>query len=143
MTAPRSPRQEKAYKKHHRTVDPTVCAFCVIDETSDQFVEGTNFFKIIKNIFPYSIWDQQDVVDHLMVVPYRHTDNLGSMATEEKVEYVDILEKYEKQGYNVYARAPVSVIKTVVHQHTHLIKTSGPPKTFILSVTKPLIRIAR
>lgn len=143
MTVPRSRKQSKAYIKHMKTTDSSLCAFCPIDETSDQFVEGTPYFKVLKNIFPYSLWDGQDVIDHLMVVPLSHTDTISSFSDAEKIDYVNILQKYEMQGYNVYARAPVSAIKTIVHQHTHLIKTHGQAKRFVLSIRKPLIRIIR
>lgn len=143
MTVPRTRKQAKAYIRHLKSTDSSVCAFCPINEGSEQFVEGTRYFKVLRNIFPYSLWDGQDVIDHLMVVPRSHTDTISSFSDAEKIEYVDILQKYDLQGYNVYARAPVSAIKTIVHQHTHLIKTNGGAKNFVLSIRKPLIRLIR
>lgn len=143
MTAPRSRHEESIYRKHLKTAKAEACVFCAIQKGDDQYVEETEYFKVIKNNFPYSLWDGQTVVDHLMITPKKHTDSLKSMKSAEKVEYVDLLEKYEKQGYNVYLRAPVSVIKTVVHQHTHLIKTEGGPKKLVLHMRKPYIRVVR
>lgn len=143
MTATRSRSEEKGYRKYLKTVKSTTCVFCVMQKGNDQYVEETTHFKVIKNIFPYSLWDGQKVVAHLMVTPKKHTDSLKTMEPSEKVEYVDLLEKYEKMGYNIYLRAPTSVIKSIVHQHTHLIKTEGSPKKIVLHTRKPYVRIVR
>ena len=79
---------------------------------------------LIKNRFPYSIWDGQIVVDHLMITPKEHTDNLSGTPDKGKIEYLDIIKKFEDKGYNIYARAPVSKIKP---SHTN-IPTSLKPK---------------
>lgn len=139
----RSRKQEVRYKRYLQKSDPKVCAFCNIDQSSEQYVTETKYFKVIKNIFSYSIWDGQEVEDHLMVTPKVHTDSLVGMSASQKVEWVDLLEKYERQGYNVYARAPASKIKSVIHQHTHFIKTRGAPKKFTLVLRKPYIRVTR
>ena len=77
--------------------------------------------RIIKNIFPYDVWDGYEVSDHLMIVPKQHTETIGDFSKEELQEYVNILAKYEKMGYSIYARAPQNKRKTVPHEHTHLI----------------------
>lgn len=143
MSATRSRQEELTYKRYLANIDRSICPFCAVLRSDDQFVEATKSFNVIKNNFPYSIWDGQTVVDHLMVTPKQHTDNLGSMKQGEKAEYVDIIIKYEKRGYNTYSRAPSSVIKSIVHQHTHLIKTDGPTKRFIFLIRQPYIRIVR
>jgi len=143
MAATRSRKEEKTYKSHLKKIFNNECAFCTINKNSEQFIRASHSFKIIHNIFPYSFWDGQKVVDHLMVVPKKHVDNLGHMTDKEKVEFIDIIESYERQGYNVYARAPASAIKSVVHQHTHLIKTAGAPKRLVFLLRKPYIRILR
>ncbi|TAL14735.1 hypothetical protein EPN95_01970 [Patescibacteria group bacterium] len=139
----RSSKLERAYREHMKHIDSSVCTFCKIDKGHKQFVEGTKYFKVIKNQFPYSLWDAQGVSDHLMIVPREHIRSLAELDDKAKVEYVNILQKYEKRGYNIYARAPQSVMKSIVHQHTHLIKPDGPVKKFVLTVRKPLIRIIR
>jgi diadenosine tetraphosphate (Ap4A) HIT family hydrolase len=78
-----------------------------------------------------------------MIVPREHISSLSALDDNAKLEYVNILQKYEKRGYNVYARAPQSIMKSIVHQHTHLIKPDGPVKKFVLTLRKPLIRIIR
>ena len=143
MIGPRSRKQSKQYGLYLRRADPKVCAFCGVKPEDARFVEQTANFQVIKNDFPYSLWDAQGVTSHLMVIPIRHTDNLGKMTNQEKVEYVDILEKYEDRGYSIYARAPSSAVKTIFHQHTHLIKTDGFIKSFFFMIKKPFVRIVK
>lgn len=143
MTVSRSRKEVKTYKQYQKTIDKSICDFCAITENDVQHITITKYFKVIKNIFPYSIWDSQRVVDHLMVTPIAHTDTIKNMSDEQKIEYVDIIEGYEQQGYNIYARAPGSKMKSIVHQHTHLIKTEGDPKKFILHTMKPYVRIVK
>ena len=141
MTATRSRKEETDYKKYLKTIKHADCVFCIIEKGNDQLVEETVGFKVIKNIFGYSLWDGQRVTDHLMITPKKHSNSLANMKPNEKVEYVDLIEKYEKLGYNIYSRAPSSIIKSVVHQHTHLIKTEGRPMRLVLLLRRPYFRI--
>lgn len=139
----RSSKQEKLYRKHQKHVDSATCSFCAIDEGHAQFVRGTKSFKVIRNRFPYTFWDGQDVVEHLMIVPRTHSATLSFSNDKQKIEYADLLTQYEKSGYNIYARANQSVMKSIPHQHTHLIKPTGPVRRFVLAIRKPLIRFIR
>lgn len=143
MAATRSRKEERTYKSHLKKIPNGLCEFCAIDQKSKQLIRASRSFKIIRNIFPYSLWDGQKVTEHIMVVPKKHIDNLSQMTEKEKIEFVDLIESYERQGYNIYTRAPVSVIKSVVHQHTHMIKTEGSPKKLVFLLRKPYIRILR
>lgn len=143
MAVARSRKENKKYSNYLQSLEPEACAFCSIHESDERLVAATKYFKVIKNIFPYSLWDDQQVLDHLLVLPEQHTDSLADMSAEQKVDFVDLIERYEKAGYNIYARAPASQTKTVYHQHTHLIKTQGRTKHIILSVKKPYMRLAR
>ena len=78
-----------------------------------------------------------------MVIPKKHIDSLNDLTTDEAVEFVGLIGSYESRGYNVWARAPQSVIKSVVHQHTHLIKPGTKKKRFVLYNKKPYIRLTR
>lgn len=140
----RSRKEELIYRKHRAGQDKSVCQFCAIKKGDKQLIRETPHFKIIRNIFAYSIWDAQTVTDHLMIVPKKHTDSLADLTDEECNAFMKLVVVYEKQGYSFYARTPVSVIKTVAHQHTHLIKTEGLPKRLLFSLRKPLyIRFVR
>jgi len=81
--------------------------------------------------------------DHLLVVPKKHTDKLADFTAPESVEFMGIIGSYESQGYNIYARAPQTVSKSVMHQHTHLIKPVGKVHRFIFFIGKPYIRFMR
>src|SRR3990167_6468788 len=140
MTATRSRKEVKNYRKHRKNMQkPAGCTFCLIDKNSDQFISETKYFKVVRNIFGYSLWDSQRVEDHLMIVPKMHTDRLSKLPKKAGVDFLEILGEYEEKCYNIYARAPSSVIKTVVHQHTHLIKPLGKPRRLIFLLRKPYI----
>lgn len=147
MTAQRSRKEELHYRRHQadlKKIQKTnqSCAFCIINSNSSQFIEETKNFRVIKNIFPYSIWDGELVDSHLMVIPKRHTDKLGSLPLSAGNEFLRLIDKYENTGYNLYARSPGSKIKTVFHQHSHLIRPLGKRRKFILFAKKPYIRIS-
>lgn len=141
MSAIRSRKEEKLYKRYRKKLGTGVCQFCAVGKEDTHYLRASRSFKIIRNIFAYSIWDGQRVVDHLLVIPKKHVDSLGDLSASEASELLKIFNEYEKEGYNVYARAPTSAIKSVIHQHTHLIKTAGAPKKFIFLLRKPYIRI--
>jgi len=143
MAAERSRKVTQRYKKYLKTVDPTICEFCSISQGHPQLLKQTAHFKVLRNRFPYSLWDSQTVTDHLILTPIRHTNTLLDMSPEEKLEYIAIIEKYEAQGYNVYARARGSAMKSIVHQHTHFIKTAGSPRRFVFFLRKPYYRFTR
>ena len=133
----RSRKEAKKYSKHLKDRTSADCDFCLIDKKTDQLVKETKSFKIIKNIFPYSLWEIQPVNDHLLIVPKIHTDTLSDLNAKDAKEFVEIMSEYEKQGYNVYARAPQNTMKTIVHQHTHLIKISGRQRRTLLTIVRP------
>ncbi|MDB5185866.1 MAG: hypothetical protein JWL85_389 [Candidatus Saccharibacteria bacterium] len=142
----RTRKEEYRYKKYQQDrskSNTTTCVFCDISTGDEQLISETPNFKIVKNMFGYSIWDNQPVADHLMILPKIHTDTLSSLSPDAAVEFVQLISNYESIGYNVYARAPQSLAKTVVHQHTHLIKTAPKYKQFVLYLQKPYVRIAK
>ncbi len=142
----RSAKQQRNYDKHRdsKKSQPEVCDFCDINSSSEQFVSETKNFKVIRNIFPYSYWDHQRVSDHLMIVPKQHSNTLSSLSKDAALEFVMLISDYEKNGYNIYARASQSNIKSITHQHTHLIKPDGKKviKTVIYRA-KPYFRVIK
>lgn len=143
MTATRSRKQVKTYDRHLKYVEPPAkgCVFCTISDKDPQFVKQTAFFKVISNIFPYSLWDSQPVEDHLLLIPHIHTDTLADLPSEAAQEFVKVISSYESAGYSIYARAPGSTMKSLVHQHTHLIKTRSRNVRGVFYVRKPYIRL--
>lgn len=140
----RSSKEWRSYKKERRSFKgKRNCVFCEIDSSSNEFISETKHFKIIINKFPYSLWDDQTVDDHLMIVPKQHTDTLSDLTPIEAQEYVQLISSYEKDGYNVWARAPQSTIKSVIHQHTHLIKPGKRTMKVLFYIRKPYFRLHR
>ncbi len=146
MTAPRSTKLEHTYQRRRRLerASDNECPFCSLDQHSEQFIEETPSFLVIRNIAPYSVWDGQGVSDHLMIVPKLHTDKLGDLDDKAAIEYLRLVDAYEGRGYNLFARAPRSKNKSVVHQHTHLILPNDKHTRFFFYVRKPFyVRISR
>lgn len=140
----RSRKEYDPYKQHTKQVRAVgACEFCKITAGNDQLVEETASFKVIKNIFPYSFWDYRRVVSHLMIIPKLHTDTLSDISPAQAAEYIQLMGRYESNGYDVFARAPSSIQKSVPHQHTHLIKTEGKSVKIVLHTTKPYFRFIR
>lgn len=121
----------------------TDCAFCAFQNSTEQVVSTHDNFWIVKNKYPYDLWDQCGVLDHLMVVPKRHTDTLAHLNTEEQLEYIMLVASYETQGYSVYSRAPGNAIKSVFHLHTHLIKLDNKPKKLVVFSKRPSLLITK
>lgn len=96
------------------------CQFCKVPD--EEVIEEIGSFYIIKNKFSYDVFDMCKVVDHLMVMPKTHIDNLMALNNNQRLEFLDLIDDYEKKGYNVFFRAPNSLIRSVDHHHTHLLK---------------------
>lgn len=114
-------KKELLYKKILK--DEKNCYFC--NPQSKVLVEKEDNFYIMGNNFPYDIWDYSKVSTHLMLVPKKHIKNLEAFSKDLLEEYIKMLQKYSKKGYDIFTRAPTSLIKTQPHFHTHLIKSSG------------------
>ena len=145
MTAPRSTKQEYAYRRFK--VDDTAsgeCPFCAIKKGHEQFVSESKHFMTIRNRTPYSLWDNQGVTEHLMLIPKQHVYSLDDINDEGALEFTRLIAKYEASGYNIYARSTDSVNRSVGHHHTHLMKYDGRIKSFVMMLRKPrYIRITR
>jgi diadenosine tetraphosphate (Ap4A) HIT family hydrolase len=144
-SAMRSRKHARQYKKYQQAIKHNVeCVFCALDAADPQYVSETVHFKVIRNRFPYVLWDAQRVVDHLMLVPRQHTDTLKTLSPKESKEYVELISDFENKGYNIYARSPRSSLKSVLHQHTHLIKVEPRSRRrVVITTAKPFVRFAR
>lgn len=137
----RNRQSRNNYKKFLQTVDNNHCPFCE-DMNKREIVEKLESCYVIKNDFPYSYWDQQIVIDHLMIVPKRHVGTFNDLESVEKNEIFGLMSKYENNGYDVFARGINNTTKTVpAHQHTHIIKASGKHIKSFLFIKKPYILI--
>lgn len=117
------------------------CIFCEMSPEDVAVVRSTTYFTLVKARFNYSVWDGEDVQDHLMIVPKQHTDTLSDLPDDAVLEFHKLMTSYEDKGYHVYARAKGSSVKSIVHQHTHLIKCGGKRRKAVLFSEKPYIRI--
>ena len=139
--ATRSRKEELRYRSYRKNADSEVCVFCALTSDSSQHIEEYKHFDIIKNIYGYSLWDSTGVEEHNMLVPKRHVASMADFNKGELQEFAQLLRDYEGQGYNLYARGRDSHMKSVIHQHTHLIKLNTKRKKFFMLVEKPYIRI--
>lgn len=138
----RTRKQHFAQVKHAKKVKGT-CEFCTFNLKLPQVLKENTCFWIVRNIFPYDTWDTGSVSKHLMIVPKRHVDSIAHFNIDERREYVKLLAKYEKQGFSIYARAADNAMKSIAHQHTHLIKLDNKLKRFILWSKKPRLLITK
>jgi diadenosine tetraphosphate (Ap4A) HIT family hydrolase len=145
MTAHRTRKETKQYTAHLRKnpAAQDVCEFCQMQPGHPQFVVQTTNFKVVRNLYPYSLWDDHGVVDHLMIIPKEHIHNLSGLSPAVAHEYLQLVAAYEQQGYNIYARAPQSKVRSIAHQHTHLIKSAEQKRKIIFFIRRPYIRWVR
>jgi diadenosine tetraphosphate (Ap4A) HIT family hydrolase len=109
-----------------------------------EIIEEHPHSRLIRNRFPYDIWEYHDVVDHLMVVPKRHVRSMSELTDTELAEIAKLLAKFEAKDYNVYARSIDSKHRTVVaHQHTHLIKLDDKSPKLAVFISKPYFLLKR
>lgn len=114
-------KKELLYRKSLK--NEKECYFC--NPESKVILEKTDNFYIMKNNFPYDIWDYNKVSRHLLLVSKKHFINLDEFSKNLLIEYVKILQKYSKMDYDIFIRASNSSTKTQSHFHTHFIKVSG------------------
>ena len=137
----RSRAMQKNYAKK-RSGHTKGCIFCRVSKNNvAQIIEARKHCLILRNIHGYDMWDGFGVVDHLMVIPRRHVVGLSELTKAEKMACLEAMTEYEAQGYSLYARAPENSSKTVVHQHTHLIKIDNKRKRWLLHIRRPHVRL--
>lgn len=137
----RNRTHQRAYNEYRKIKQPT-CQFCEFSEDLDHVIVGHPHFWVVRNLFPYHIWDGSRTGEHLLLVPRRHIDTIADFTREERDEYMDLLATYESKGYSSYSRAPQSGRKTVAHQHTHLIQV-GKAFRAQLFIERPHINLTR
>ena len=116
--------------KEQRSTVHRTCTFCDIVEnpSSEVRIDEARHMIVIKNLFPYTLWDGSPVEDHLMIIPKRHLDSAGALNEHEQAEWAKLALKFEKENYSVYARSAGNGAKSIAHQHTHLIKVGARPR---------------
>jgi diadenosine tetraphosphate (Ap4A) HIT family hydrolase len=123
MSARRSAVHAEAYKAYLDGLDQSsACPFCAIKTGDDHYINETDNFWIIRNRFPYEVWEGQSVFSHLMIVPKAHLLSLKYLSESESKEFILLMADFEHSGYNIYARTASSRTRSIEHQHTHLIQ---------------------
>jgi diadenosine tetraphosphate (Ap4A) HIT family hydrolase len=120
----RDPKVQARYDAQLKNPEE-ICPFCELDPKRE-ILEQTETYYIVANQNPYDLWDLHRVEDHLLLIPRAHVSSISELQKDALTELAGVMSRYESEGYSIYARAPQNQTKTVVHQHTHLIKTSGP-----------------
>lgn len=138
----RTRKQAHDYTKH-RQGTPDGCQFCAFTRDTEQVIDELPQFWIVRNIFPYAIWDDYHVNEHLMIVPKRHVVSLAEFTDEEKLGYVNLIAEYEHRGYSVYSRTDNGPTKSIPHQHTHLIRVSDRPVDALYYSSSPHLLLYR
>jgi diadenosine tetraphosphate (Ap4A) HIT family hydrolase len=135
-------KTRETYARHNSgdKQQPT-CTFCnELKKATNVIEEGKTMF-VIPNRVSYDIFEGRKVTGHLMIIPKRHVESLKDFTDEEAAEFVRMSAKYESNGYNVYARAIGNISRSVLHQHTHLIKTDARRTRAIFFIRKPYFLI--
>jgi diadenosine tetraphosphate (Ap4A) HIT family hydrolase len=113
------------------------CSLCETIQP-DSIVEETSTMRIIKNRVPYDVFDNlPSTGEHYMIVPKRHVVLIADFTDEEKLDQMSIIARYEKEGFNIYARSNTNIRRSQRHQHTHLIKLQRRLPRFIIAIDKP------
>lgn len=113
----------RAYKKYKASLPKDlVCDFC--DENYTHTIKDYGTFRIVKNRFPYYMWDNWLVDDHLMLIPKRHIHDLKEFNEQERADLMKAMIEYDEAGYCIWIRDQTAGGRSVAHQHTHFIKIS-------------------
>ena len=116
-------KKEKSLNSaENKIIDCIFCNYASANEDEENLIlmRGKNCY-VIMNRYPYS-------VGHILIAPYRHTDNFFSLTNDEKLELlslsqqsVSILEKSTKaEGFNIgmnIGRVAGAGIETHLHLH--------------------------
>lgn len=118
----RTPDVQAAYDIYRKQLGDE-CDFCnLVQVPTEQVIDEHAHFLRIKNRFPYAVWDSKSVTDHQMIIPKRHLVELNEFTPDEAQEFLNLITEYEHLGFSLYARSTEDRTRSVVHQHTHLIK---------------------
>jgi diadenosine tetraphosphate (Ap4A) HIT family hydrolase len=135
----RSRKTTKAYNpdssKKKYLSNQLPCPFCDLDDRT--VYKDDQHSMVISNLHPYEYWDKHNVVEHVLLIPKRHVENLNELRDDEKLEIMSTMAEYEANGYSVYWRSQTNATRTVPHQHTHLIKVDNTRTKLSVYSEKP------
>jgi len=123
-----SPWRSKYIESFNSVSDKSICIFCMmtglnpIDKDNLIVDKGVHTFTVL-NLYPYNN-------GHLMVVPFRHTNDFCSLSSKEYTEVVQKLQLAEKalrivlkpQGFNIGANIGKAAGAGIdEHLHFHIV----------------------
>ena len=129
----------KARRRYDSFPKSNECDFCHPDRHAARIINEFEHCYVITNRTFYTHWELRRVTDHLMITPRRHVLSLSELTSEESAEIMAVLGKYEQLGYDIFARSPQSSSRSMMHQHTHLIKAEARPARGVLFFRRPYI----
>lgn len=112
------------------------CPFCDLSQVVE-IIEQTEEMLVIRNHIPYDVFEGGAVTHHYMIIPRRHRKSFSAFSSNEKLDYMNVLAKYEDAGFNSYTRTMSSKTRSIEHLHTHLLKTPNSRPRFMLFIQKP------
>lgn len=131
-------RKTKVQYNSHNKADKKVlaCGFCDAG-VSERSVHETDTVIVIPNRVSYDMFEGRRVTEHLMVIPKQHRESFIDFSQQEQLETMQVIAKYEAEGYNIYARGVGSISRSMKHQHTHLIKLSQRASNAVFYIKRP------
>lgn len=135
----RKRKSETIYTEYKRSAQTGLCAFCQFTSDTDRLVAEYRHFWVVRNIYGYDIWENLDVMEHLMLIPKKHVDSLAKLSMPAQQEYGTLMATYEGSGYSLYARGVKNIAKSIPHQHTHLLQLGLKDKKFYFFLRKPYL----
>lgn len=120
----RSQEVQDKYDTHQASLrlefgDDAPCPFCNLENR--KIVEDGGEMLVLRNDFPYEVYDGRGVKEHLMIVPKRHVANFEDFTGQELEAYWLLQSKYHIMGYSSMTRSAIDVERSVpTHLHTHL-----------------------
>jgi hypothetical protein len=123
----RSPKMHAAYLKQmeqtRQNAASTACALCDKGRT---VVQEHGPIRVIKNDYPYAVFQGMPVREHLMVITARHVGGLSELTYEEAAVYWRICAEYSGRDYTLFTQAATKSQRSIPgHIHTHLILCGG------------------
>ena len=128
-------------KQYHSYPKTATCQFCDRNEIQVGLVSESKHAYVIKNRTFYDMWELCRVTDHLLVVPKEHVTSVSDLSDAAKADIMTVIGEYEKTDYNAYARGATNGRRSVIHQHTHLIKTNHKQARFFMMFRRPYFMI--
>jgi diadenosine tetraphosphate (Ap4A) HIT family hydrolase len=114
------------------------CPFCDLAPT-EEILEQTPTMRVLHNRVKYDSFEGIPAKNHYMIVPIAHKSKISEFTGREKAEYLELVAKYEAQGFSFYSRGLSNSERSQPHLHTHLLHLQGRRARFLLYIRRPYI----